>query len=468
MEITDVMQIVSPVDGRIYAERPFASERDIRHALSLSIAAQQKWRQTPLAERQSVCLAAIDALLKNKQEIGKELSWQMGRPIRYAPGEIDGFAERARYMIGIAEQQLSDIPLADGGHGVTRYIQREPVGVVFSIIPWNYPYLTAVNSIIPAIVAGNVVLMKPSSQTAITAERIAEAFKSANLPEGVFQKLLLTHEATVKIIATGQIDYVAFTGSVESGSSIEQAAAGRFIDVGLELGGKDPAYVRADADMAFAIENIADGGFFNSGQSCCAIERIYVHQDVYRPFVDGLVDLVSQYRLGNPLNPETTLGPMVRAGIADRVRKQIQQALEKGAQACIDDKIFGVDSEKQGKANLAPQVLVNVDHTMPVMTKETFGPVVGIMKVSSDEQAIQLMNDSAYGLTASVWTQDQQAAIDIGKQVRTGTWFMNRCDYLDPALAWTGIKHSGKGCSLSAFGYQKLTRPKSFYLRAAH
>jgi len=466
MKMTDVIQIVSPVDGRIYAERPFASEQSISRALSLSIAAQTKWRQTPLAERQSICLAAVDALLKNKQAIGEELSWQMGRPIRYAPGEVDGFAERARYMVGIAEQHLSDIPLADGDH-VTRYIQREPVGVVFSIAPWNYPYLTAVNSIIPAIVAGNTVLMKPSSQTAITAERIAEAFKSADLPEGVFQHLLLTHDATVKIIAAGKIDYAAFTGSVEGGRIVEQAAAGRFIDVGLELGGKDPAYVRADADMAFAIENIADGGFFNSGQSCCAIERIYVHQDVYRPFVDGLVDRVNQYRLGNPLDPETTLGPMVRAGLADQVRKQVQQALEKGAQACIDDKVFDVDSEKQGMAYLAPQVLVNVDHAMPVMSEETFGPVVGIMQVSSDEQAIQLMNDSAYGLTASVWTQDQQAAIDIGKQVRTGTWFMNRCDYLDPALAWTGIKHSGNGCSLSALGYQKLTRPKSFYLRAS-
>ena len=464
--MTSVMQIVSPVDGRIYAERPFASEHDIRQALGLSIATQAKWRQTPLAERRSVCLAAVDALLKNKQAIGEELSWQMGRPVRYAPGEIDGFAERARYMIGIAEQQLSDIPLADGDSGITRYIQREPVGVVFSIVPWNYPYLTAVNSIIPAIVAGNTVLMKPSSQTAITAERIAGAFTSAGLPEGVFQHLLLTHEATVKVIAEEQIDYVAFTGSVEGGRIIEQAAAGRFIDVGLELGGKDPAYVRADADMAFAIQNIADGGFFNSGQSCCAIERVYVHQDIYRPFVDGLVDRVSQYRLGNPLDPKTTLGPMVRAGLADQVRKQIQQALEKGAQACIDEKAFDVDSEKQGMAYLAPQVLVNVDHTMSVMSEETFGPVVGIMQVASDEQAIQLMNDSAYGLTASVWTQDQQAAIDIGKQVRTGTWFMNRCDYLDPALAWSGIKHSGKGCSLSGFGYQRLTRPKSFYLRA--
>lgn len=466
MKMRDVLKIVSPVDGSIYAERPFASEQDISRALSLSIAAQAKWRQTPLAERQSICLAAVDALLKNKQAIGEELSWQMGRPIRYTPGELDGFAERARYMIGIAEQQLSGIPLVDGDPGVTRYIQREPVGVVFSIVPWNYPYLTAVNSIIPAIVAGNAVLMKPSSQTAITAERIAEAFQSANLPEGVFQHLLLTHEATVKIIAAGQIDYVAFTGSVQGGRIIEQAAAGRFIDVGLELGGKDPAYVRADADLAFVIENIADGGFFNSGQSCCAIERIYVHQDVYQPFVDGLVDRVSQYRLGNPLDPETTLGPMVRAGLADQVRKQIQQALEKGAQACIDDKLFSVDPEKQGVAYLAPQVLVNVDHTMPVMSEETFGPVVGVMKVASDEQAIQLMNDSAYGLTASVWTQDQQAAVDIGKQVRTGTWFMNRCDYLDPALAWTGVKHSGKGCSLSGFGYQRLTRPKSFYLRA--
>jgi len=465
--MTEVMKIVSPVDGQVYAQRQFVPDRSISHALDLSITAQAKWQQTPMAERKSVCLAAVDALLKNKQHLGEELSWQMGRPVRYASGEIDGFAERARYMISIAEQQLADISLTDGDQ-VTRYIQREPLGVIFSIVPWNYPYLTAVNSIIPAIMAGNTVLMKPSSQTAITAERIAEAFQSAGFPEGVFQPLLLTHEASIKIVASGKIDYVVFTGSVEGGKRIEHAAAGHFIDAGLELGGNDPAYVRADADLRFAIENITDGGFFNSGQSCCAIERIYVHQEVYQPFVDGLVEQVSQYRPGNPLDPETTLGPMVRESLADKVRKQIQQAVKKGAHPCIDDKIFTIDSEKQNRAFLAPQVLLNVDHTMSIMSDETFGPVVGIMKVSSDEQAIQLMNDSTYGLTASVWTRDQHAAINIGKQVQTGTWFMNRCDYLDPALAWTGIKHSGKGCSLSRCGYQRLSRPKSFYLRTGN
>jgi len=463
----DALKIISPVNGSLYAERQYAPGHTISHTLGLSNAAQTKWQQAPLAERQSICLAAVDALLNNKHTLAEELSWQMGRPIRYTPGEIDGFAERARYMIDIAEHSLSDT-LPTNNKPVTRYIQREPLGVVFSIVPWNYPYLTAVNSIIPAIVAGNSVLMKPSSQTAITAERIAEAFKSANLPEGVFQHLLLTHEATTKIIASGQVDYVAFTGSVKGGKIIEHAAAGRFIDVGLELGGKDPAYVRADANLTLAVENIADGGFFNAGQSCCAIERIYVHENIYQPFVEGLVDQVKQYRLGNPLDPRTSLGPMVRADIANRVRRQTQHAVEKGAQTCINDKTFAINPEKQSMAYLAPQVLLNVDHTMPVMTEETFGPVVGIMKVSSDEQAIQLMNDSIYGLTASVWTQDQQAAIDIGQQVKTGTWFMNRCDYLDPALAWTGIKHSGKGCSLSGFAYQRLTRPKSFYLKAGH
>ncbi len=465
--MTNITQIISPVDGSIYAERQFSSEHDISRALNLSTIAQSKWQQTPIAERQSICLAAVDALLKNKQQIGEELSWQMGRPVCYAPGEIDGFAERARYMIGIAKKQLSDISFFDDEQ-ITRYIQREPLGVVFAIVPWNYPYLTAVNSIIPAIMAGNTVLIKPSSQTAISAERIAEAFECANLPKGVFQQLLLTHEATTKIVASGKVDYVAFTGSEEGGKTIEHAAAGHFIDVGLELGGKDSAYVRADANLNFTVENIADGGFFNSGQSCCAIERIYVHEDIYRPFVDSLVERVKQYRLGNPLDPETTLGPMVRATNADRVRKQIQQAVKKGAQACVDEKIFGIDSKKQGMAYLTPQVLINVDHTMSIMTEETFGPVVGIMKVSSDKQAIQLMNDSVYGLTASIWTRDRQAAINIGKQVQTGICFMNRCDYLDPALAWAGIKHSGKGCSLSGFGYQRLTRPKSFYLRDKH
>jgi acyl-CoA reductase-like NAD-dependent aldehyde dehydrogenase len=273
----------------------------------------------------------------------------------------------------------------------------------------------------------------------------------------------MTHDDVAKVIADERVAFVAFTGSVAGGHAVQVAANQRFIGTGMELGGKDPAYVRADADLAYAIENVVDGAFFNSGQSCCGIERVYVHEALYDAFVEGAVELTKQYVLGNPLDPATTLGPMVRTGAADFVRGQMRAAIQQGARALIDPALFAANQE--GTPYLAPQILVNVTHAMDIMTEETFGPVVGIMKVASDQEAVALMNDSRYGLTASIWTQDVDAALRIGDQVNTGTWYMNRCDYLDPELAWTGVGDSGRGCTLSVLGYESLTRPKSFHLR---
>lgn len=453
---------ISPVDGRIYLQRPWATDAEIRATLDSAVSAQANWRQVAVPERAEFCLKAVDALLALKSKLGEEISWQMGRPIRYTGSEVEGFAERARYMVGIAAQKLADVQVQPRP-GLTRFIRRQPLGVVFSIVPWNYPYLTAVNSIIPALMSGNTVVMKPSVQTPLTAERIARAFTDAGLPDGVFQYLYLDHQNTGRVIKAPAIAAVSFTGSVPGGEAVERAALGRFINVGLELGGKDPAYVRPDVELAQAIENLVDGAFFNSGQSCCAVERIYVHADIYRRFVDGFVDQVRTYKLGNPLEPETTLGPMVCLQAAALVRQQITGAVEQGSKACIDPREFPADEE--GTPYLAPQVLVDVTHSMAVMRHESFGPVVGIMEVTSDRQAVELMNDSEFGLTASVWTTDEKAALELGEQVQTGTWYMNRCDHLDPALAWTGVKHSGRGCTLSEVGYEYLTRPKSFYLR---
>jgi len=384
----------------------------------------------------------------------------MGRPVAHSPGEVNGFEERARYMLDIAPETLADIA-AGPKAGFTRYVRRVPLGVVVVVAPWNYPYLTAVNSVVPALAAGNAVLLKPSAQTPLSAERFARAFQAAELPAGLFQHLYLGHEATLELIATPGVDFVAFTGSVRAGHAVQAAAARRFIGVGLELGGKDPAYVRADADLEHAVENVVDGAFFNAGQSCCAIERAYVHEDIYEDFVAAAAETVRGLRLGNPLDPETTLGPLVRPSAAEHVRVQTAEAIAAGAKALIAPE----GDREPGSPYLAPQLLVDVDHGMRVMTEETFGPVLGIMKVRSDEQAIELMNDSDFGLTASVWTRDEQAAISIGERVATGTWFMNRADYLDPALAWTGVKDSGRGCTLSRVGYEQLTRPKSYHLR---
>jgi acyl-CoA reductase-like NAD-dependent aldehyde dehydrogenase len=460
--VTDVIQCISPVDGSVFAERPVASEKAVTETFRKARAAQGQWSQLPISERAKYCSAAVDAMLAMADEIVPELAWQMGRPVRFGGGELRGFEERARHMIDIAEAALK--PLAPGPkRGFKRAITREPLGVVFTIAPWNFPYMTAVNSIIPALMAGNAVVLKHAAQTLLVAERFQMAFDKAGLPDGCFQHLVLAHAQTIRIIAGRLVDMVCFTGSVEAGKAMEHAAAGTFTALGLELGGKDPAYVRPDCNMAHAVENLVDGAFFNSGQSCCAIERIYVHRQVWDEFLDRYVELTRQYVLGDPLQPATTLGPMVKADAAQLVRDQISAAVRAGATAHIDPGTFPMDRENS--PYMAPQVLSNVNHQMAVMRQESFGPVVGLMAVADDREAVGLMNDSPYGLTAAIWTEDVAAAERIGRELDTGTVFMNRCDYLDPALAWTGVKDSGRGCTLSTVGYEALTRPKSWHLR---
>jgi len=457
-----MLKIVSPVDGSIYAERDYASSQYIRETLEKASAAQKSWKNVPVVERAVICTKAVDAFVAEKDRIGEELAWQMGRPIRYGAGEVGGFEERARYMIDLAEGALSPVDVGEKD-GFVRYIKREPVGVVLTIAPWNFPFMTAVNSIIPALMSGSAVILKHAQQTLLCAERIADAFAAAGLPDGLFQVLHMSHDQTAEVIASPEINHVCFTGSVPAGEIMEKNAAGRFIGMGLELGGKDPAYVCADANVDYSAENLVDGAFFNTGQSCCGIERIYVHESVYDAFIEKFVEVVNGYVLGSPIDPETTLGPLVTTKAADFVRGQIGDAVKAGAKALIDPLSFAMD--KAGTPYLAPQVLVDVDHSMRVMTEESFGPVVGIMKVSNDDEAIELMNDSEFGLTASIWTTDTDKAIALGDRVETGTVFMNRCDYLDPALAWTGIKNTGRGCTLSSVGYEALTRPKSYHLR---
>ncbi|HRK70726.1 MAG TPA: aldehyde dehydrogenase family protein [Micropepsaceae bacterium] len=453
---------ISPIDGREVARRKIASPDAIEAALDVAARAQADWARLPVATRSAHVLRFLDAMLAMNQEIVPELALQMGRPVRYG-GEFRGFEERVRYMAGIAESALAPLPPTDPKPGFRRMIKRDPLGIVLVIAPWNYPYLTAVNTIAPALIAGNAVLLKHASQTILVGERFQRAMDKAGMPRGLFQNLVLGHAETSSLLASGAVDHVNFTGSVEGGKAIERAAAGTFTSLGLELGGKDPAYVRADADLPHAVENLVDGTFFNSGQCCCGIERIYVHESRYRDFVESFVALTQKYVLGNPLDEATTLGPMAHTRFADVVRRQTAEALAKGAVAHIDPKSF--PANRDGTPYLAPQVLTNVNHSMSVMVEESFGPVVGIMPVRDDDAAVALMNDSPYGLTASIWTKDTDAAERIGDAVETGTVFMNRCDYLDPALAWTGVKDTGRGASLSAIGFHLLTRPKSFHLR---
>jgi acyl-CoA reductase-like NAD-dependent aldehyde dehydrogenase len=453
---------ISPVDGREVVRRPASSAAEIEAAVAAARKAQAAWKRLAVAERGKILSKAVDAMLAMRDEVGPELAWQMGRPIRYGGGELGGFEERARAMIAMAETALAPI-VPEPKQGFKRYVAREPVGIVLTVAPWNYPYLTAVNSVVPALMAGNAVLLKHAAQTLLVGDRFQAVMDRAGLPEGLFRSLTLSHDDTSRLIASGAVDQVCFTGSVAAGRTIERAAAGTFAGVGLELGGKDPAYVRPDVDLKHAIENIVDGAYFNSGQCCCGIERVYVHADVYDKFVDGFADLTRQYVLGDPLDQNTTLGPMAQPRLAATVRAHVAEALHKGAKALIDTKAFVKD--KDGSTYVAPQVLVNVDHAMKVMMEETFGPVVGIMKVKDDAEAIRLMNDSPYGLTASIWTRDTDAAERIGADIETGTVYMNRADYLDPGLAWTGVKDTGRGATLSRVGYESLTRPKSYHLR---
>jgi acyl-CoA reductase-like NAD-dependent aldehyde dehydrogenase len=457
-----MLKVISPVDNSVYVERPLAKATEIDSALNRARLAQRSWRTVPVAERARILSRFCDLFEAQRDEIAHELTWQMGRPSRYAPNEVRGTLERARHMIAIAPQALADIDAGPQEH-FKRFIRREPLGVVLTIAAWNYPYLIAVNSVVPALMAGNVVVLKHSAQTPLCAERFAGALQEAGLPHGVFQALHMSHEDTERVIRDPRVDFVAFTGSVAGGHAVQRAASERFIGTGLELGGCDPVYVRNDANLAHAVENIVDGAYFNSGQSCCGLQRIYVHERLYGAFVDGFVELTRKYVLDNPLEAATTLGPVVRTAAADMIRAQIAASIDAGAKGAIREEDF--PASRPGTPYLAPQVLLEVDHSTPVMREEIFGPVAGIMKVQSDEHAIELMNDSAYGLTAAIWTSDEAAALSIGERVETGTWFMNRCDYLDPALAWVGVKDSGRGCTLGVVGYEHLTRPKSFHLR---
>ncbi len=458
--MTETVQIKSPIDGSVFAERPVATDAAINAAVERAKAAQPQWAGTPIAERGQYALKFLEALLSMNDEIVPELAWQMGRPVRYG-GEKGGVEERTRYMVQIAEDALEPV-IANDKAGFRRYVKKDPLGVVLVIAPWNYPYLTAVNTIVPALIAGNAVILKHAAQTLLVGERFQQAFDKAGLPKGLFQNIVMNHGQTERLLGSGKIDHVNFTGSVAGGRAIEQAAAGTFTTLGLELGGKDPAYVLPDVKLDHAIDNLVDGAFYNSGQCCCGIERVYVHEKVYDDFVDGFISLTKDYVVGNPLDHATTMGPMAQARFADFIREQKAEALRKGAKAHIGMK---VDQDNPGSPYLAPEVLTNVDHQMSVMREESFGPIVGIMKVRSDEDAIALMNDSPYGLTASIWTTDTDRAASIGDRIETGTVFMNRCDYIDPALVWTGVKDTGKGAAMSAIGYDNLTRPKSYHLR---
>ncbi len=456
--MADLLRCISPIDGSVFAERPAWDRQAAFAAAARARQAQAGWAARPLQERIDLVMAGVAKVGEMNETIVPELAKMMGRPVRYG-GEFGGFNERASHMAAIAEEALADIGVEDSPT-FKRYIKRIPHGVVFVVAPWNYPYMTAINTVAPALIAGNTVILKHATQTLLVGERMAEAFHAAGVPDDVFQNVFLNHDVTSELIAGRAFNFVNFTGSVGGGVAMERAAAGTFTAVSTELGGKDPGYVMDDADLDAAAETLIDGAMFNSGQCCCGIERIYVQAPLYDAFLEKAVAIVKGYKLGDPLDPATSIGPMANRRFADEVRAQIDEAVAAGAVAHIPK----FDSD-DGGTYLTPQILTNVTHDMRVMCEESFGPVVGIMKVESDEEAIALMNDSEYGLTASLWTRDVARAERVGAAVETGTVFMNRADYLDPGLCWTGCKNTGRGGGLSVIGYHNLTRPKSYHLK---
>ncbi len=457
-----MLKTITPIDNSIFVERKFASPQEIDNALNTSKNIFFEWSNTSLTQRKKILIKFVDIFLKNNIEIEEELCKQMGRPISQCNGEMKGFEERARYMIENSEEALENI-VSKKNNEFDNFISKDPLGTIFIIAPWNYPYNTSVNSIIPSLLSGNSVILKHSSQTPLCAEQLYKAAQLSGLPEGVFQFLHLDHVSTSKIISDQRIDHVLFTGSVSGGRQVKKAIGERFINAGLELGGKDPAYVRKDCNIQHAIENLADGSFYNSGQSCCGIERIYVDVEVYDEFVEGVKNLTEKYILDNPLKKHTNLGPVVKLDAAKRIRTQIKEAIASGAQDIIGKENFKISEDSN--CYVSPSVLVNVDHSMKFMMEETFGPAVGIMKVKNENEAAALMNDSPYGLTACIWTSDKEFAQSFGPRINTGTFFMNRCDYLDPGLAWTGIKNTGTGVTLSVLGFDHVTRVKSYHYR---
>ncbi len=451
---------ISPIDGSVYATRDCLSHAEAIEAVSRARAAQPAWAARPLKERVEIVMGVIDRIEAEQERMTLELAHQMGRPVRYG-GELGGFKERTTHMGRIAAESLAPLVIEDSDTTL-RKIAFEPHGVVFVVAPWNYPYMTANNTVAPALIAGNAVILKHASQTILVGEHLAEAYHAAGVPADVFQNIVLDHDTTSALIAEDAFDFINFTGSVGGGRAMERAAAGTFTGVATELGGKDPGYVRADADLDAAVDGLMDGAMFNAGQCCCGIERIYVHHTLFDAFVAKAVAWTQALVLGNPLEQATTLGPMANVRFASEVRAQIDEAVAMGATAHIAPM-----PADDGGAYLTPQVLTGVSHDMRVMRDESFGPVVGIMPVQDDEEAITLMNDSVFGLTAAIFTRDAAAAEAIGARLETGTVFMNRADYLDPALCWTGCKQTGRGAGLSELGYRALTHPKSYHLKKA-
>ncbi|TVY54603.1 Succinate-semialdehyde dehydrogenase [NADP(+)] [Lachnellula cervina] len=460
----ETITTISPTTNKPILTRNGISASDLELLPQVATDAFESFRKTTLAERQAIVKKALKLLNDKQDTLAKEITEQMGRPIAYGAKEVTTAVKRGEYLLKISEEALKDTD-GEAEKGFKRFIRKVPVGPVLILFAWNYPYLILVNSLIPALLAGNSVILKPSPQTPTIVEHISSIFTEAGLPQNVIQYFHCGSPLIIEsIVRDPKIALVCFTGSVAGGLAVQKAAADRLVNVGLELGGKDPAYIRSDVDIAWAAEEIVDGAVFNSGQSCCSLERIYVDETIHDKFVEAVQDVLKGYKLGDPSDKETHVGPVVSKRSKETIEAHIKDALEKGAKDATPDNASFNSPPSDGNF-VKPTLLTNVDHNMTVMTEETFGPVIPVMKVKSDKEAIKLMNDSEFGLTASIWTKDTAKGEELAESVEAGTVFVNRCDYPSPDLAWTGWKNSGKGVTLSKFGFDQFVKLKNFHVK---
>lgn len=451
----------NPYTGEPACRVPLADDAAISATLDRAHEAARAWRTSKVHERMAACERAMEAMEKNAQSVAEDITRMMGKPLSQATGEVKGCAARARHMISIAEKTLADVVLPPLS-GFERRIVREPLGVVFDLPAWNYPLLTAINCVVPAVLAGNSVIVKHSPRSPLCGEHFARAFADAGAPPHLVQSLDCDHPASERTVGDERVDHVVFTGSVFGGHRIVEAGTKRFLHTCLELGGNDPAYAAPDCDLAKTVENVVDGAMYNAGQSCCAVERVYVHKSIYGRFLEMAEPLVRAYVMGDPMKPETTLGPIAQPNHVPELEALVQDARARGARILAGGKRASVD----GRGRFFEATLVaDCNHSMKLFRQESFGPILPVMPVESDEEALAKMNDSRLGLTASVWTKDRERAMRFARALECGTVFMNRCDYLDPALPWSGWKESGRGVSLSTLGLDAFTRPKAVHFR---
>ena len=455
------LRVDDPFSGEVAVELPLATEAEAMAAVDRAARAQRAWAGVAIAERAALVRAFCERLRARKEEVAREITLQMGKPLEEARGEVETCCLRAEHLASIAGEVLADEPLPEK-QGFTRFIAREPLGVVLDVAPWNYPLLTAVNVVAPAVLAGNAVVLKHASRTPLCAGHLARAFREAGAPEGLVEPLVAGHAAVAAVIARPEVGLAALTGSNAAGREVHRRAAERLLPVVLELGGKDPAYVAEDADVAFAAPNVVEGAFYNAGQSCCGVKRIYVHRAVYREFLEAALAATRAWVPGDPRAEGTTLGPLAVPEEAARLARQIAEATARGARVLAGGEAATVGG--QGRFFL-PTLLEGVPPDAAAAQEESFGPLAIVEEVAGDAEALARMNDSRYGLSASVWTRSERRARELGRALQAGTVYMNRCDYLDPALPWVGWKDSGLGLSLSRLGLLALTRPKSFHLR---